>query len=106
MTEEFTAVYRFHPLLPEQIQLYSPLNGSALSLIPLRNASFFGSHPVMEAYPTSQLWYSLGRNQGGHLTLSNYPNFLTNITLPDGYAPCLTFFLFRFSLLLLSFFHL
>ena len=86
MTEEFTAVYRMHPLLPEQIEIYNPTNGSQITEIPTSATAFGDSHVLMETYAVPDLWYSFGLNKGGHLTLYNYPNFLTNITLDSGYT--------------------
>jgi hypothetical protein len=84
LTEEFVTVYRLHPLIPDEVRVRAARDGSLLGDMPfkqlaLRNAvSFFDEVPIIDAM------YTLGAAHPGAMVLHNYPNFLRNLTLPDG----------------------
>ncbi len=84
LTEEFTSVYRMHPLLPDDFDLRS-VDGDA----PLRKAIFrelAGPHfkEVIATYRLEDLFYSFGTSNPGAIVLKNYPRFLQAYERPDG----------------------
>jgi hypothetical protein len=75
LTEEFTSVYRLHPLLPDVLNVRS-LNGK-----PPETYDFLylqGSHtrPLMQKHGFVDLLYSFGIANPGAIRIHNYPNFL------------------------------
>ncbi|MCW2701373.1 MAG: peroxidase family protein [Blastococcus sp.] len=84
LTEEFTSVYRMHPLLPDDFDLRS-VNGDA----PLKQCVFrelSGPHfkDVITTYSLEDLFYSFGTTHPGAIVLRNYPKFLQAYERPDG----------------------
>jgi len=75
MTEEFTAVYRMHPLLPDTVQIHSPKNGKlkAFNFIDVQGSK---TRALMKEYGFCNVLYSLGIANPGALRIRNYPNFL------------------------------
>jgi hypothetical protein len=86
LTEEFAAVYRLHPLIPDDLTLRRLASGRVLSVVPFRDAlleraiDFAAVHEVS----AGDLWYSLGVANAGAVCLHNYPDFLRDFTRPDG----------------------
>jgi len=84
LTEEFVSVYRLHPLIPDDVRVRAARDGSVIKdvgfkQLALRNAvSFFDDVSVPDAM------YTLGAEHPGAMVLHNFPNFLRNLTLPDG----------------------
>ena len=97
LTEEFTAVYRMHPLLPDDIVFRKlsgkPWSGSGAAehLVPMERLIFEQSHPLLiggdnefgEALRIQDVFYSFGCCHPGTLTLHNFPNFLREFRVPD-----------------------
>lgn len=85
-TEEFVAVYRLHPLIPDVFE-YRRLNDSKFR----ESVSFHeiqGEH-TREAMTRSgqtleDLLYAFGRSHPGAITLRNFPNSLRNLRRLDG----------------------
>jgi hypothetical protein len=75
MTEEFTSVYRLHPLLPDEIDVRQLGAGDPVSrkLVDMQGKS---TRRFMEEYGFVNLLYSFGTNHPGAIRLHNYPNFL------------------------------
>ena len=84
LTEEFVSVYRLHPLIPDDVRVQAARDGAVIKdvgfkQLALRNAvSFFDDVSVTDAM------YTLGVEHPGAMVLHNFPNFLRNLTLPDG----------------------
>jgi hypothetical protein len=85
ITEEFTAVYRMHPLLPDELELH-PLGASdaAHARIPLLDLSFGAARPLVERNRMEDLLWSFGIAHPGALVLRNYPRALQDLTPKDG----------------------
>jgi hypothetical protein len=86
MTEEFVAVYRMHPLIPDE---YSVRDSSANDLIEEYNfteISGVHTHLVVEdpRIDLNNLFYSFGTSHPGVIVLHNYPNRLRRFHEPDG----------------------
>jgi hypothetical protein len=84
LTEEFTTVYRLHPLIPDEVRLRSAKDGAVIRDVPFKQlalksaVSFFDEMPVVDAM------YTLGAAHPGAMVLHNFPNFLRNLRLPTG----------------------
>ncbi|KAI9327541.1 heme peroxidase, partial [Obelidium mucronatum] len=78
-TEEFTAVYRLHSLIPDEFQLRNIKNDHVLAKYKIANTLFEGSHKVNTHQDKENLIYSMGVNFPGALVLNNFPTFLRNI---------------------------
>jgi hypothetical protein len=84
LTEEFVAVYKMHPLIPDHFYLRSaatdePLGGHTLREIQDRNVRMALKQTSMEDW-----LYSFGIAHPGAITLHNYPRFLQEFKRPDG----------------------
>jgi heme peroxidase len=75
ITEEFSAVYRLHPLLPEEVLVRS-LTGSEETTYPFFDVQGKFSRGVMRKHGFGDLLYSFGTQHPGAITIGNYPNFL------------------------------
>ncbi len=86
LTEEFTAVYRMHPLLRDNLEVRNYSNGALLATSSTPSHAFAGSTALMNQYGMTNLFYSFGHTHPGLLELNNYPNFLQNFPLEPGVA--------------------
>ena len=84
LTEEFVAVYRMHPLLPDDFTLRSLANDDVLEEATLRSLSGRGALETMERVSMADLFYSFGRLHPGVVCLHNFPRFLQEFVRPDG----------------------
>jgi Animal haem peroxidase len=84
LTEEFTSVYRMHPLLPDDFDLRS-VDGDR-PLAQLRFPEMAGPHSrdVDARFALADVLYSFGTMHPGAIVLRNYPRFLQEYTRPDG----------------------
>ncbi len=86
LTEEFVAVYRMHPLMPDGLTFRNHTDDAVIAEHPL--AELFTPHSrirerLREAtHP--DLLYSLGRAHPGQLTLHNYPRALQSLSRTPG----------------------
>jgi hypothetical protein len=84
LTEEFVAVYRMHPLLPDDFTFRSVETDEVLEQ---RTFPELGALQVRDRLDTLGLpnsFYSLGVAHPGAITLHNYPRFLQHLKKPDG----------------------
>jgi hypothetical protein len=84
LTEEFVAVYRMHPLVPD----YYPFHAAADDA-PIREATFHDlSGPrapgLMDEISMTDILYSFGLLHPGVVCLHNFPKFLQEYERPDG----------------------
>ncbi|KNC99779.1 uncharacterized protein SPPG_05157 [Spizellomyces punctatus DAOM BR117] len=83
LTEEFTAVYRFHSLLPDNIDVLDRKTGKSTGRVyHLPTITFAGSRKFMTENDLADLVYTFGTGHPGALTLNNYPAWLMNLTKP------------------------
>jgi hypothetical protein len=85
LTEEFVAVYRMHPLVPDDYSFRAAVDDA-----PIREATFreiAGPHTtqVMDEIPMTDLFYSFGTLHPGVVVLHNFPRFLQEFERPDGH---------------------
>ncbi len=85
LTEEFAAVYRLHPLLPESIRFASATDGRFQKELAFPDVAFKQARAVLDGTTTmADVAYSLGIAHPGAVVLHNFPSFLCNLKLPDG----------------------
>jgi hypothetical protein len=84
MTEEFVAVYRMHPLIPDDYHLRSAATDELLHEYTLPEIAGFQTEEVMKRVPMTDLLYSFGVAHPGAVTLHNYPRTLQQFRRPDG----------------------
>jgi hypothetical protein len=82
--EEFTSVYRLHPLVPDLIE-YRDLSkdpNQIIEKVAVINTFEGKATDAMHTGGMANWGISLGRQRLGILTLHNHPQFMQNITLP------------------------
>jgi hypothetical protein len=85
LTEEFTSVYRLHPLIPDELEINSLATGELLKKFTFPEVFGRNAETVVgEGVAVTDVLYSFGISHPGAITLHNYPRFLQDITLPDG----------------------
>jgi hypothetical protein len=84
ITEEFIAVYRMHPLIPDEYEIHSARTGQALRHYVFPDLTGQRSHAVVAQVGMTDLLYSFGIAHPGAIRLHNYPRALQNFERPDG----------------------
>jgi hypothetical protein len=84
LTEEFVAVYRMHPLIPDDYAFHSSVTGKQLETRTLHEISGRRTPAIAERLTMPDLFYSFGTCHPGALTLHNFPRHLQNLTRDDG----------------------
>jgi len=84
LTEEFVAVYRMHPLMPDTFVFKSVATGATLETQELPAVAGRNTRAVVERIAMRDLFYSFGTTNPGAVTLHNYPTHLQNLTRDDG----------------------
>lgn len=82
LTEEFVAVYRMHPLMRDDVQVFDIGSNIQRKRIPIQDTRNGDAEDVMAEEGADRLWYSMGITYPGALTLKNYPEFLRNLSIP------------------------
>jgi hypothetical protein len=85
LTEEFVAVYRMHPLVPDDYSLRAHADDAPIREATLRDVAGPNTTGLMEAIPTDDLFYSFGTMHPGVVCLHNFPRFLQEFERPDGH---------------------
>jgi len=94
MTEEFVAVYRMHPLIPDKYSFWSAKDSKVLQDESGRELQELGFTRLegrkaldliyKDKVPMKDLFYSFGIAHPGEITLHNYPRSLQEFRRPDG----------------------
>jgi hypothetical protein len=84
LTEEFVAVYRMHPLIPDDYAFHSVNTGDLLERRELHEVSGRQTPAIAERLTMADLFYSFGTCHPGAITLHNYPRHLQNLTRDGG----------------------
>lgn len=84
LTEEFVAVYRMHPLMPDEFKFYSVKDGRLLVTKDLFEVSGKRSRSLEEEISMADLFYSFGISHPGAITLHNYPKLLQTLVRDNG----------------------
>lgn len=85
LTEEFVAVYRMHPLIPDDYVFRSATDGSLLQQREFRQIAGTLVQDVIGEISMADLLYSFGIANPGAIQLHNYPRFLQTYERPDGF---------------------
>jgi len=83
-TEEFVAVYRMHPLIPDDYSFRSAADDHLLEERQFNEVTDRSANALLERITLADLFYSFGTSNPGALTLHNYPRFLQEFKRPDG----------------------
>jgi hypothetical protein len=85
LTEEFVAVYRMHPLIPDDISFHSVVTGKHIKTLQITDTAFDKAGTVIDFEETTfeDAFYSFGIAHPGAITLHNFPEFLRNLRVPD-----------------------
>ena len=84
ITEEFVAVYRMHPLMPDDFSFRSFASGAVVDERTLPDVSVNHARELMNKLSMADLFYSFGVMHPGAIRLHNYPRFLQKLERPDG----------------------
>jgi hypothetical protein len=84
LTEEFVAVYRMHPLMPDEFAFHSVHTGGLLETRQLDEIAGRRTPAIADRLTMPDLFYSFGTCHPGAITLHNYPRHLQNLTRDDG----------------------
>ncbi len=79
MTEEFTAVYRLHPLMPDHFTFRSYETDAALHDSDLDGVSFGKARGLYDLMRFDDVLYTLATSNPAAMTLHNFPNSLRRI---------------------------
>jgi hypothetical protein len=84
ITEEFVAVYRMHPLVPDDYELRSVATGELHRTCTLTDMAGLRTNEILDTVPMADLFYSFGIAHPGAVVLHNYPHTLQRFQRPDG----------------------
>ncbi len=84
LTEEFISVYRMHPLLRDDWNIFSAGTGELLHQDEFVNLQGASTRKWMDNFEMGDLIYSMGVEHPGAITLHNYPRALQRFTRIDG----------------------
>ena len=84
LTEEFVAIYRMHPLVPDDFTFYSLETGKQIGEHTLPEVALANTRGIMEKYRLRDLFYSFGLAHPGAIRLHNFPKHLQFMTKEDG----------------------
>jgi hypothetical protein len=84
LTEEFVAVYRMHPLIPDDYTFRSVRSGEVLQERAFPQLTGRRALELMEQVSMPDLFYSFGIAHPGAIMLHNYPRSLQYFERPDG----------------------
>ncbi|MGB5455805.1 MAG: peroxidase family protein, partial [Gammaproteobacteria bacterium] len=76
LTEEFTSVYRLHPLIPDNILIRDVRSGDVVSDNSFTDLQGNATRPAMAEVTLADLFYSFGVSHPGAIRLANYPDTL------------------------------
>jgi hypothetical protein len=86
--EEFTTVYRLHPLVPDLIEFRNYNDPDAIqTMVPVVDTVRAGSSTEMRMGTMANWGLSMGRQRLGLLHLENHPQFLQNLPMPHLDSP-------------------
>jgi hypothetical protein len=84
LTEEFVAVYRMHPLIPDDFSFRSLENDALLQERTLAELEVLQVRDRLSEMSMGDLLYSFGTMHPGAITLHNFPRFLQDFHRADG----------------------
>jgi hypothetical protein len=82
LTEEFVAVYRMHPLIPDDYVFHSLTDDKRPEKRTFRELDVRHLRQFLEKTPLADALYSFGIANPGRISLHNYPRFLQTLERP------------------------
>src|SRR5260370_16654049 len=86
LTEEFTVVYRMHPLIPDDFSFRSVADGHLIQQHTFRETTGLQAHGIVHQVAMPNLFYSFGTPSPGPIPLPNSPLQLNYFERPDGFV--------------------
>jgi hypothetical protein len=84
LTEEFTAVYRLHPLIPDHYTFRSPADDHVVAELDFPDLTVLHVRERMEQLGLAGGFYSFAMANPGAIQLHNFPTFLQKFDRADG----------------------
>jgi hypothetical protein len=84
LTEEFVAVYRMHPLIPDDYTFRAVADDRLLQERTFDELNALHVRECLEQIPINDALYSFGIAHPGAISLHNYPRSLQSFNRPDG----------------------
>ena len=84
LTEEFVAVYRMHPVMPDDYVIRSAQTGAVLTECTLPELAGSRGIGLLDRFDLADLFYSFGTANPGAVRLFNYPRALQNLVRDNG----------------------
>lgn len=84
LTEEFVAVYRMHPLIPDSFLVRSLADDCVVAEHEFPDLTVLHVRERLGEVSMADIFYSFGRAHPGAITLHNYPRHLQHFERPDG----------------------
>jgi hypothetical protein len=84
LTEEFVAVYRMHPLIPDELTFRSAATDDVLQERTFQEVAVLEMRKRLEELEMGDVFYSLGVSHPGAISLHNYPRALQEFHRADG----------------------
>jgi hypothetical protein len=83
LTEEFAAVYRMHPLLPDDYRLKAATSGETVHECDFAQLAGPAGREILAEHRLPDLFYSLGTEYAGAIVLRNFPRALQSFVRPN-----------------------
>ncbi|MDP9248752.1 MAG: heme peroxidase [Candidatus Dormibacteraeota bacterium] len=84
ITEEFVAVYRMHPLIPDDFVFRAPRDDRVIEERSFPEVAFKHARQALERIGMEDSLYSFGHLNPGAITLHNFPRAMQRLEEPDG----------------------
>jgi hypothetical protein len=84
LTEEFVAVYRMHPLIPDDFIFRSVADNRVVAKHELPDLTVLHIRQRLSELKMDDIFYSFGRSYPGAINLHNFPKHLQELTRADG----------------------
>jgi hypothetical protein len=84
LTEEFVAVYRMHPLIPDEYEFRALADDRLLQQRTFAEVNALHVRECLEQVSLADALYSFGVSHPGAISLHNYPRSLQRFNRPDG----------------------
>jgi Animal haem peroxidase len=84
ITSEFVAVYRMHPLIPDEYQVRSHETGEVIAETDFTPIQGHATRKMVDEYGLADWIYSFGLAHPGAITLHNHPNALRDLVRVNG----------------------
>ncbi len=84
LTEEFNAVYRLHPLIPDTVDVKSCGKQDSLKTYKMLDIAFSKARtPILNGASMADVLWSFGIANPGAIVPQNFPDFLCDLVLPE-----------------------